>query len=108
MPFKIRDENIRQSIRELLLSLLKKKPYERPIIAVIRATVEKIMDQIETERNSKLMESQSDKNKKSKTSIQIGGDFSKNSSETKMVSVNTSSKENGVVHSRKVYESGAV
>lgn len=107
MPFKIRDENIRQSIRELLLSLLKKKPYERPIIAVIRATVEKILQEIEIQRNSK-NESQSDKNKKSKSSNQTGGDFSKNSSDAKMVSVNSSSKENGAVYSRKVYESGTV
>jgi hypothetical protein len=47
MPFKIRDESIRPSIKELLLSLLKKKPYERPIIAVIRSTVEKILEEIE-------------------------------------------------------------
>lgn len=59
MPFKIRDENIRPSIKELLLSLLKKKPYERPIIAVIRSTVEKIMDEIDAERSSKQSDSKS-------------------------------------------------
>jgi hypothetical protein len=48
MPFKIRDENIRPAIKELLLSLLKKKPYERPIIAVIRSTVERIMEEIDS------------------------------------------------------------
>lgn len=59
MPFKIRDENIRPSIKELLLSLLKKKPYERPIIAVIRSTVEKIMEEIDAERSSKQSDSKS-------------------------------------------------
>jgi len=39
LPYKIRDEKIRLSIQNLLLSLLKKKPYERPIIAVIRKTI---------------------------------------------------------------------
>lgn len=51
-----------------MLSLLKKKPYERPIIAVIRSTVEKILEEIETEKNNKLQESHSEKNKKSKSS----------------------------------------
>lgn len=67
MPFKIRDESIRGSIKELLLSLLKKKPYERPIIAVIRSTVEKILEEIENEQNQK-NESQLERNKKSKSS----------------------------------------
>lgn len=45
-PFKVRDESIRPSIKDLLTSLLKKKPYERPIIAVIRSTIEKILEEI--------------------------------------------------------------
>lgn len=72
MPFKIRDEGIRVSIKELLITLLKKKPYERPIIAVIRSTIEKIMEQIEEENNAKIVESKSQKNKKSKSSNQTG------------------------------------
>lgn len=59
MPFKIRDENIRPSIKELLLSLLKKKPYERPIIAVIRSTVEKIIEEIDLEQGTKQSDSKS-------------------------------------------------
>ena len=47
LPFKVRDESLRSSVKELMVSLLKKKPYERPIIAVIRATVEKILEEIE-------------------------------------------------------------
>lgn len=47
MPFKVRDESLRPSIKELMVSLLKKKPYERPIIAVIRTTVEKILEEID-------------------------------------------------------------
>lgn len=39
MPFKVRDDNLRASIKDLLICLLKKKPYERPIIAVIRGTI---------------------------------------------------------------------
>ena len=54
MPFKIRDENIRSSIKDLLLSLLKKKPYERPIIAIIRSTIEKILLEIDTEMGYKM------------------------------------------------------
>jgi hypothetical protein len=46
MPYKVRDESIRSSIQNLLLSLLRKKPYERPIIAVIRKTIEKILEEI--------------------------------------------------------------
>jgi predicted RNA-binding protein len=49
MPFKVRNESIRPSIKELLISLLKKKPYERPIIAVIRSTVEGILEEMEAE-----------------------------------------------------------
>jgi hypothetical protein len=44
MPFKIRDEHLKQSVKDLLISLLKKKPYERPIIAVIRSNIEKILE----------------------------------------------------------------
>lgn len=34
-PYKVRDESIRPSIQEFLVGVLKKKAYERPIIAVI-------------------------------------------------------------------------
>jgi hypothetical protein len=54
MPFKVRDEGLRPSIKDLLVSLLKKKPYERPIIAVIRSTVERILEEIDTEAGNKL------------------------------------------------------
>lgn len=43
----MRNEDLRPSIKELLSSLLKKKPYERPIIAVIRSTIEKILEEID-------------------------------------------------------------
>jgi hypothetical protein len=49
MPFRVREESIRPSIKELLMSLLKKKPYERPIIAVIRSTVEGILEEMDGE-----------------------------------------------------------
>jgi hypothetical protein len=47
MAFKVRDERLRPSIKELLISLLKKKPYERPIIAIIRVNIEKIIKEID-------------------------------------------------------------
>jgi len=54
MPFKVRDEGLRPSIKELLTSLLKKKPYERPIIAIIKVNIEKIIKEIEEETGNKL------------------------------------------------------
>lgn len=42
-PFKVRNQALRPSLKEFLLTLLKKKPYQRPIIAVIRSTIEKIL-----------------------------------------------------------------
>jgi hypothetical protein len=54
MPFKVRDEGLRTSVKELLVSLLKKKPYERPIIAIIRSTIEKILLEIDTEMGNHL------------------------------------------------------
>lgn len=46
-PYRVRNESLRSSIKELLMSILKKKPYERPIIAVIRSKIEGILREIE-------------------------------------------------------------
>lgn len=48
-PYKVRDSSIRESIKDFLLMILKKKPYERPIIAVICQTIQKILDEIDSE-----------------------------------------------------------
>ena len=113
MPFKVRNESIRPSIKELLISLLKKKPYERPIIAVIRSTVEGILEEIEAELSETAMSTQLHKKSISIEHINhIPPDIStlkkesnKNNSE---VNINTPSKYNATIFNKKPYEIATV
>lgn len=43
MEYKVRDQAINESIKTLLVSVLKKKAYERPIIGVLKAKIEDIL-----------------------------------------------------------------
>jgi serine/threonine protein kinase len=44
--YKVRDQNISEPIKALLLNVLKKKAYERPIIGVLKSRIEDIIKEI--------------------------------------------------------------
>jgi hypothetical protein len=43
LEYKVRDESISEPIKNLLVSVLKKKAYERPIIGVLKSKLEDIL-----------------------------------------------------------------
>lgn len=46
MEYKVRDQAISEPIKMLLLNVLKKKAYERPIIGVLKSRIEEILKEI--------------------------------------------------------------